>query len=230
MALTRERFVRDLDDAEFSATFAEVEREAAAPLFDAGLDASGITMDRRLDMHYHGQGHEIEVTLPHAGLEVAQLADLFRRRYEALYAFAPLDAPLVITTWKVEARAPDPGISANYSVSGPLAGARPARKGERRAWFPDAGGWVCTAVYERNALATGSVVEGPALVEERESTVVVGPGDRVTVDSNGNLVAELDGIRPAEVTDRAGDARQSAGPGADLIGESPHDGAREATP
>ena len=210
VALTRERFVRETDDAEFLATFAEVESEASAPLVDAGLNASRITLERRLDMHYHGQGHEIEVTLPHAGFGVSRLAGLFRERYEALYAFAPLDAPLVITTWKVEARAPDPGISAGYSIDRPSSDARPARTGERRAWFPDSDAWVSAAVYDRNALPTGCVVEGPAFVEERESTVVIGPGDRAEVDANGNLVAELDGARPADSPPRRGDARPGA--------------------
>ena len=47
-------------------------------------------------------------------------------------------------------------------------------------------------VWDRYALAPGMRVDGPALIEERESTVVVGSGDRVTVDARLNLVAELD--------------------------------------
>ena len=80
-------------------------------------------------------------------------------------------------------RAPDPGISAGYSIDRPSSDARPARTGERRAWFPDSDAWVSAAVYDRNALPTGCVVEGPAFVEERESTVVIGPGDRAEVDA-----------------------------------------------
>ena len=142
VALNRERFVIDLDDIEFAATFAEVEAEAAAPLVAAGLDPSRISVVRRLDMHYHGQAHEIEMTLPADDCGVDRLADLFRRRYEAFYAFAPLDAPLVINSWKVEAQAPDPGIAASYSIGRPSGGTAAAQKGVRRAWFPDAGGWV----------------------------------------------------------------------------------------
>ena len=230
VALTRERFVSELDETEFKATFSEVESEAAAPLIAAGLGTSRITKVRRLDMHYHGQGHEIEVTLSANDSGVARLADLFRRRYEALYAFAPLDTPLVITTWKVETRAPDPGIGASYSISRPNADARPAQKGERRAWFPDADGWVTTAVYERNALISGSVVEGPALIEERESTVVIGPGDHVEVDSSGNLVAELGTVRPADDTGCAGDDWQNAGPGGHVEDGARRHGAREGMP
>ena len=227
VALTRERFARDLDNAEFADTFASIEAEAAAPLLEAGLDASRVTMVRRLDMHYHGQGHEVEVSIPAALTEVSRLADLFRRRYEALYAFAPLDAPLVINTWKVEARAPDPGIGVHYSMSSPKAGSASAAKGVRRAWFPDAGGWVCTPVYDRYAFQAGDAVDGPALIEERESTVVIGPGDRVQVDAAGNLVAELDALRPEGDPDCAGDDAASAGTGTRVEDGAAHERARE---
>ena len=212
VALTRERFVGDLDDPEFAATFAEVEAEAAAPLAEAGLHASRITLARSLDMHYHGQGHEIEVTLPPTGFGISQLAELFRRRYEALFAFAPLDAPLVITTWKVEARAPDPGIGARYSMRDPNAGAAPAVKGVRPAWFPDAYGWTDTAVYDRYALRHGEAIDGPALVEERESTVVVGPGDRLYVDAAGNLIAVLDSRRSDGKIGESGESGNDTSP------------------
>ena len=227
VALTRERFVRDLDDSEFSATFAEVEAEAAAPLVAAGLDPSRITVVRHLDMHYHGQGHEIEVTLSADDSEVDRLADLFRRRYEALYTFAPLDTPLVINTWKVEARAPDPGIGVHYSTSSPKAGSASTAKGVRRAWFPDAGGWVSTPVYDRYAFRAGDAVDGPALIEERESTVVIGPGDRVQVDAAGNLVAELNARRPKGDSDCAGCDEVSAGTGTSVEDSAAHERARE---
>ena len=191
VAHTRERFVRDLDNAALAGIFAGVEAEAKAPLLAAGLDDPEIEIVRHLDMRYHGQGHEIEVTPASTDTDVEALAGLFRQRYEVLYAFAPLDAPLVITTWKVEARGPQPGLDAGYSVSGESARETCGEKGTRRAYFPDAGGWVETPVYDRYSLTPGSEIRGPAFIEERESTVVVGPGDRVKADSNQNLVAEL---------------------------------------
>ena len=227
VALTRERFVGDLDETEFEATFSEVESEAAAPLIAAGLGTSRITKVRRLDMHYHGQGHEIEVTLSADDSGVDRLADLFRRRYEALYAFAPLDAPLVITTWKVEARAPDPGIGAHYSMSSSNSSAASAAKGVRRAWFPDTGGWMSTPVYERYAFQAGDAVGGPALIEERESTVVIGPGDRVHVDAAGNLVAELDALRAESNSDCAGNDARCTGTGTGVEGGPARDRTRE---
>jgi N-methylhydantoinase A len=52
-------------------------------------------------------------------------------------------------------------------------------------------GWRTCPVYDRYALRTGATFSGPALIEERESTCVVGPGTQVSVDEMKNLVIEL---------------------------------------
>ena len=67
----------------------------------------------------------------------------------------------------------------------------PAQKGQRKLYFGDEGGWCVANVYDRYALATGRTLSGPAVVEERETTVVVGPSGRFTIDDYRNLVIEL---------------------------------------
>ena len=67
-----------------------------------------------------------------------------------------------------------------------------ARKGTRRAYFPEADGFVECPVFDRYALAQGMVIDGPALIEEHEATLVIGIGDRVTLDSFGNLIADIE--------------------------------------
>ena len=177
--------------------FEELEAEAARPLLDAGIPREQVQLLRSLDMRYHGQGHEIEVALEQGVADattLAGLAGIFRDRYEALYAFAFLDAPLVITNWKVEARGPTPGLEAGYRLAGVAdgEGVERARKGTRRAWFDGSGGYVDTPVLDRYALREGDRIDGPAMVEERESTLVIPPGNTVSVDACLNLVAELD--------------------------------------
>jgi 5-oxoprolinase (ATP-hydrolysing)/N-methylhydantoinase A len=68
-----------------------------------------------------------------------------------------------------------------------VAAAGPARKGRRPVYFAEAGGWVDTPVYDRYALPPGATCEGPAVVEEREATTIVPPGDRLAVDATLNL-------------------------------------------
>ena len=190
VARTRQVFVASLPAADFAATFAALEDEAMAPLTAAGVAPKAMTISRRLDMRYHGQGHEIEVSLP-AGAGVEALPTIFRERYAAIYGAALLDAPAVITTWKVEASAAPPELAAAPPTG--TAAARP--KATRQAYFGQA--YVATPVYDRRDLGIGAAIDGPALIEERESTVVIGPGDRVQVDDMGNLVAELTQRREA---------------------------------
>ena len=66
----------------------------------------------------------------------------------------------------------------------------PAPKGTRKAYFPEAAGYVDTPVYDRYALTPGAAFAGPAIIEERESTTVAGPGARIRVDGRLTLVLE----------------------------------------
>ena len=67
-----------------------------------------------------------------------------------------------------------------------------ARKGTRPVWFAEAGGSVETAVYDRYALRAGDTVEGPAVFEENESTLVIGPGGQATMLADGTIDVTLD--------------------------------------
>ena len=174
----------DLDAASFEGLIAPLVEEASGFLHRAGIADPHIST--RLDMRYQGQGYEIEVTLPGGGIgagyaEVfARLDELFRARYAEIFAETFLDEPLEIVSWKVEAAGEEAAL-AYASVAG---GAR-----ARKVWFGDA--FVECEALDRYALEVGTTVEGPAVIKERESTCVLGPGDRATVDARLNLVAEL---------------------------------------
>jgi N-methylhydantoinase A/oxoprolinase/acetone carboxylase beta subunit len=95
-----------------------------------------------------------------------------------------------IVNWKVAAAGPPPPMADSYRPAAET-GARVARKGSRQAYFPEAHDYIDCPVFDRYALKAGSTLEGPALIEERESTCVIGPEDRLRVDDRLNLVAEL---------------------------------------
>ena len=194
VARSRRIHVDDLDASAFAKTFRALESDAASYLKQAGVADKDIRMSRRLDMRYPGQGHEIEVELPEArdaAALFAQLGALYGSAYEKTYTLR-LDEPVEIVNWKVEATAPPPDFGERFTLVG-KAGAAKAQKGTRRAYDPHTGTLSDWPVYDRYALVPGATIEGPALIEEHESTCVVGPGDRVTVDARLNLVAELGG-------------------------------------
>jgi N-methylhydantoinase A len=194
MARSRRVHVADLSPEDFGTTFEALASEATQYLTRAGVAPGDVRLVRRLDMRYQGQGHEIEVTLPEVGDARAlfdQLDELFGAAYEKTYALR-LAEPLEIVNWKVEAAGPAPSLGDGYVLSGTM-GKGDARKGIRRAYDHTQGALVDWPVYDRYALLPGMTVEGPALIEERESTCVVPPGNTVTVDARYNLVAELGG-------------------------------------
>jgi N-methylhydantoinase A len=82
---------------------------------------------------------------------------------------------------------------ANPAEAEPSVGnrAQAARKGERLAYFPETNGFTPTPIYDRYRLRPGAEFMGPAIIEERESTVIVGPGSRCHLDDHDNLVVDL---------------------------------------
>jgi N-methylhydantoinase A len=112
------------------------------------------------------------------------LISAFQLDYRRRYGRVGPDVPVEALTWRVIATGPSPHQSLTLRVN--FAGDK-AQKGSRRAFFPAAGGFVSTPVYDRYALKAGTAIDGPALVEERESTVVVPPGAHCSTDANGSL-------------------------------------------
>ncbi len=187
------RMALDALDAErFAEQFALLEREASAVLLQAGVAASDISVSCTLDMRYLGQGYEIEVPLPRdlpPGAAFAQLRDRYGDVYEQHFAIRFADRPVEIVNWKVDASGPEPAGASRVRVGGFEARAS-AIKGERVAYFPESSAPVTCPVYDRYAMAAGTRLVGPALVEERESTIVIGVGVPAHVDASLNVVAE----------------------------------------
>jgi N-methylhydantoinase A len=203
-------FVDDLGDDWYDIHIAPLVDEAADHLRRAGIAAPDIDFGLRLDMRYHGQGHEVEVRLPAtddmAGLGNAPgnaLVDLFERRYAEVFSETFPQASIEIINWKVEATGPPTAAARGYAIAGTAGGdaaasVEAARKATRQAYFREAADYVAAPVYERMTLVPGAEVRGPALIEERESTCVIGPGDVARVDAHHNLVVEL---RPEALTE-----------------------------
>jgi N-methylhydantoinase A/oxoprolinase/acetone carboxylase beta subunit len=181
--------------AGMDAVFAELEEEGRATLIEAGVPEDQITFTRRADLRHQGQGHEIVVTLPYtqlAEIDLDQdLRPLFYSRYEEIYGYAHRHLGLEIATCRLTASGPRPRIALAETTDAQTDAAQ-ACKGTRPAYFAERGGFVETPVYDRYLLSAGMVFDGPAIVEERDSTAVIGPGARVTVDRFANLVATLE--------------------------------------
>jgi N-methylhydantoinase A len=182
----------DLTASSFAERFRRLSEEARTIVQGAGAKEDEITIIRGLDMRYAGQGYEIEVLLPSAEPEESfgALRSLFSAAYSQVFGMTFGELGLEIVNWKVEVRGRQPGMpeSARLQTGKPL---QAARKGERLAYFPEAEGYRPCAVYDRYFLRPHDVISGPALIEENESTCVVGIGDQVQVDDHYNLIADV---------------------------------------
>jgi N-methylhydantoinase A len=169
----------------------EMAAEGRALLERANLPASEITFQRTADMRYVGQGHEVAVPLPSgvlSGQHRAEITESFGRTYKALYGRRGPDVPLEVINWRVVCSGPRPEVEFRVPRE-PSRGS--SLKGVRPAYFPDQRGFVETPVYDRYALAPGDRLRGPAIVEERESTLVIGSRGRARVDDQLNVIVEF---------------------------------------
>ena len=170
--------------------FASMEAEGRAQLMATGLGGEWV-VSRSAEVRYAGQGHELTVPIPLGPLgpeSLRLIQEAHARVYEAHYGYAePLGAPLEAANWKLEIACVAPPVA----IEPPARGSATPRKGTRPVYFPEAGGFVDCAVYDRYRLGPGMPVAGPAVVEERETTAVLLPGDRGAVDQRGNLVIHI---------------------------------------
>lgn len=147
---------------------------------------AGATLRRQADVRYLGQTFELTVDAPaeSGGTEtIAALRERFLDRYEAIYGQVNRDDPVEAVTWRLEAVDETPPI--DLETPEVNAGVGEATKGARDAYVD--GEFVEHTVYDRSCLPIGDAFQGPAIVEEPQSTTLVGRDAEFSVDKVGNL-------------------------------------------
>lgn len=184
--------LENLDWDRLNRLFREMEEEAMAQIVEAGADPATVTMRRRADMRYSGQGFEIDVPVPDGEMD-GSAADVMRQsfldKYQELFGRQIDDLPIEALTWRIYASGPTPNVELNFA--GQQIDEEPSDKGERQVYFPETGYATCR-IYNRYALKPGDSFRGPAVIEERESTAVAGPDTTVSIDKYLNLVIDID--------------------------------------
>lgn len=142
-----------------------------------------------VEMRYLGQNYSVDVpvTLASNGGSATPLEQLyvaFHTEHRRLYGYDIPDEIIEFVNFKVAAVGP----TENPTVRELAVGEPPRPKGERAVYFKAAGGWNPTPIFERSALAVGTRLAGPAVVEEPMATTLLHPGETLEVDSLGNLL------------------------------------------
>jgi 5-oxoprolinase (ATP-hydrolysing)/N-methylhydantoinase A len=175
----------------------KMEDEGRGMVAAAGVPADRVRVERRGEMRYAGQFHDIDVPLPeHLTAEAtAAVAARFGEEYVRRYGATLEGYAVQALNWRVLVTAPAPRVDLSGSF-GADRSAGQALKGRRKIYLPDRGALCEADVYDRYALSTRDIVDGPAVIEEDEATTVLWTGDSARVDAHGNLVLAI-GETPA---------------------------------
>ncbi|NMG41464.1 hydantoinase/oxoprolinase family protein [Chelativorans sp. ZYF759] len=163
------------------------------------LDADAVPakrqrLTRTADMRYVGQAYEINVTLPDGEIDAALikvLSDRFHAHHNQLYAHFHPDKQIEFVSGRLIAN----GLMSappmrQYKTDG---GGCPAKLGDHRIYFEEVGGYADTPIYSREVLTPGMVVQGPAVVVQLDTTIIIHPGQSATIDSHANLLIATGG-------------------------------------
>jgi N-methylhydantoinase A len=179
------------DFAKLEALFRELEAEGERTLRTAGATGQ-VAFARTVEARFIGQGSETPLPIPDgdfAKLDAGALRRRFDAAYEKLYGRTYPESPVEFVNFCVRASLPVKLLELpRLAVKGR---APDALKGERKAYCGRASDFIPHAVYDRYRLPPGAEVAGPAIFEERESTVIVGDGARARVDEFGFLWIDL---------------------------------------
>ena len=181
-----------LDTAVVQDAFQKMQAQGHAMLERDGVAKSDIQFSRQVEMRYVGQSYELTLALPNHQLTADELADLleqFHRAHERAYGFNAPTEPTEFVNLRLTAmgRIAKPEL---HELKNTDPDVSPARKGTRQVYFAESGGYVDCAIYDRYKLGVGALVQGPAIVEEFDSTTVIHPAYGAHVDKYGNLLIQ----------------------------------------
>ena len=148
-------------------------------------------------LRYQGQGYELKIDLPPGDISsdyASHIIAAFHEAYQSTYGYSQEGSAIEAADWHLTAIIPT-GLSSDGARHGRgRDGAEDATPhgtafaSSRKAYFTELGGYIECKVVDRYALRPGDRIEGPAIVEEREATTVVLPGDVALVRPTGNLI------------------------------------------
>ena len=169
--------------------YSDMEAEGHAWLSEEGVPADAHLFSRGADVRYEHQGSEVTLEfgsdrVTHETIE--KIIKEFHSRHEQLYGFS-LDQPVEIVTLRMTASG-NAGSVEMPTLPSNLDAPEDAIASERPVFFDEVSGFVNCNIYDRNRLAPGSNIKGPAILEGMDSTVLINPGWTGQIDQYGNCI------------------------------------------
>lgn len=170
--------------------FLAMEEEAVTRLKAEGVSEERMQLFRFFDMRYVGQWRALTIPCPKPlGGSLDQVCEKFHSEHQREYAYSAKEQGIEIYGLRVTAI----GLVEKPKIAKiPRGGsAEQALKARRQVYFEEAGGFTETLIYDRYRLPAGAVIEGPAIVEQMDSTVVIPPKFKAEVDEYGNIIIHV---------------------------------------
>jgi N-methylhydantoinase A len=183
--------IGDIDWEYLNEKLTEMEKEGFVFLKNAGIDRSEGTISRIADMRYSGQGHEISVEIPNGFLDEKSLKIIeenFQKEYTIRYGRIIEDIGIEAVTWRVVVSGKSPEIIPNQVIK---TEGHDALKGYRSIFLMGEKNYSDVPVYSRYDLKPNVTFEGPAVIEEMESTVIIGRNSAIRIDEFKNIIIDL---------------------------------------
>ena len=161
--------------------------EANEALVDAGVEPGDIRAVIGADLRYSGQQNEVGIVFhhdPRADRDIEMIRTTFEAAYFAQYGVNPSHVPIEAVSWRLTSRGPENTFEGAAAPTGTPGTAKSERT------IPLWKGAPAAKVYDRATLAQGQTITGPALIEERETTIVLPPGWVGTIDPIGCIIAK----------------------------------------
>ena len=186
----RSRFVSlsDFDPEIVNALLNEMSDEASE-IVSLGAGSKDLVEQRLAYMRYHGQGHEIVVSVPVRKLNKSDsetLRQSFELEYSRLYGRSVPGQQPEVLSWTISVTAPKPVTKVTYTKVN--ATADTISVGKRKLFDPGTSEFLEAAVYNRYDLSQDSSVDGPAVIIESQTTTIVSKGYSVSANNYGHLV------------------------------------------
>ena len=193
VSITRLLPIDQVNHVNIQQVYADLDKRIKSEL-EQQKSGTKTVMRRRASVRYAGQGHEILIDVPDPSMSDADFITAFREvfndTYKRTYGYCDADREIEAVDWQLVASLEE--VQQSYLACAP---------GEhvekplvtRKTYFPEASGIVDCPIYERNTLSEDNPVDGPCIVEDPESTIVLLPGDRARVSAQGNLIIAING-------------------------------------
>ena len=174
----------EADPAAIEARFGEMEAEAHGRLVKEGVAEADMVLQRSIDMMYQGQWRSLQVPVASPFTSVPDAVAAFHADHDREYAFRRDDTPVELFRLSVTAIGTVPKAEL---MSHAANGAKAVAESSRMVDFDEVEGAVETPIYSHEGLPAGVTIEGPAIVEQLDSTTVIPPGVRAEVDEWLNI-------------------------------------------